>query len=91
MNKKYKNNVFNFYNHGANLEVFENSKEIREIFEAFIKILKKYNLLLNEQIKNYNKTKDLQCARNIHKILSIIHPTLTNVENYNEYIQIYSK
>lgn len=91
--QKYKKTMFSiFVNHGTNLVGFENNKEIKEIFEALSKYdFAKYNLLLNEQIKNYNKTKEIQYAWNIHKILSIIHPTLTDVKNYNEFIQIHSK
>lgn len=50
-----------------------------------------YNFLINEQIKNFNKNKDLATAQLIYKVLSIIHPEITNKNRYTEALNDFSK
>lgn len=50
-----------------------------------------YNFLINKQIKNFNKNKDLATAQLIYKVLSIIHPEITNKNRYTEALNDFSK
>ncbi|MCS4536559.1 class I tRNA ligase family protein [Mycoplasma sp. CSL7475-4] len=89
---KYKKAIFKIYSKlGTDLKI-QRSPKVNEIFEALANYdFAKYNLLLNEELKLFNKTESIENALNIHTIINIIHPTLTDVTKYQEILEIYEK
>ncbi|UUD35375.1 class I tRNA ligase family protein [Mycoplasmopsis caviae] len=97
--KKYKKVIFSFFtNFGTN--VFVNQKPpLMRSNAKFIKIINSlkegnfsdFNFHLNEQIKEYNKSKNLETAKVIFSILEVIHPLLTKVSNYENELELFTK
>ncbi|MBU4689577.1 class I tRNA ligase family protein [Mycoplasma zalophidermidis] len=81
-----------FLNHGNNFGQSSASEESIKIFEALANYdFAKYNMLLNEEIKKYNKYKSYEVAQTIITVLNILHPTLTNYKNYLESIKLFDE
>ncbi|WP_041103486.1 class I tRNA ligase family protein [Mycoplasmopsis californica] len=88
---KYKKVLFSIFSkHGVNFKVDNQNEEAKNIFTALSNYdFAKYNFLLNEQIKLFNKTKELKHATVIYTVLHIIHPEYTDVNKYQEALNLF--
>ncbi|WP_027120500.1 cysteine--tRNA ligase [Mycoplasmopsis lipofaciens] len=84
---KYQKLIFKFFitfdlNEFKNIE---KNNEQKQIFESLKNCdFSQYNFLLNEQIKSFNKTQNINFAKNIYQVLNIIHPDITNEYRYKD-------
>lgn len=91
---KYKKLIFKFFVDFKNIDKSKVNKN-----EEFIKIMNAlkigdfsdFNYLLNEQIKEFNKTKNIKNAEIIFNTLKVIHPQLTIKANYNKAFELFDQ
>ncbi|VEU78105.1 class I tRNA ligase family protein [Mycoplasmopsis columbinasalis] len=90
--EKYVRVIFKAYiNFEQNFTSQSLTKQAKVIFEALKDFdFAKYNLLLNEALKDFNKNdSDFEKALTVTQVLGNIHKNLVDKNNYNEDINIY--
>ncbi|VEU76618.1 Cysteine--tRNA ligase [Mycoplasmopsis columbina] len=73
----------------SNKELLSESKEIMNALAE--KDFAKYNLLLNEALKTFNKTPTFENGKIVFDVLKIIHPELTDKNQYLEELDIFNQ
>ncbi|OAB48765.1 class I tRNA ligase family protein [Mycoplasmopsis gallinarum] len=94
---KYKKFVFKFFilnidTQSENLIKFKENEIFLKAMESLSKFdFADFNLILNSLIKDFNKNTNYETASIIFKILSIIHPKLTDKSQYKKSLEIYEQ
>lgn len=90
---KYKKVMFQIYSKfGTNLEPNNKHQNVLNMFDALSNYdFAKYNLLINDEIKQFNKTKSIENALNIYTVFHIIHRPLTDVSIYKNALDLFAQ
>ncbi|WP_406617117.1 class I tRNA ligase family protein [Mycoplasmopsis adleri] len=86
LENKFQKLIFKFFTTFKNINLIDvKSEQVVKMLEAISNgNFSDYNFILNEEIKQFNKTKSLENAKNIFSILNVIHPELTRFTRYEE-------
>ncbi|VEU75644.1 Cysteine--tRNA ligase [Mycoplasmopsis maculosa] len=91
--KKYKKLLFKFF---TSFFIDELDTKINDKIKEILTMISEgefsnFNYLLNEEIKEFNRSKSIINAKNIYFILKVIHPELTDINKYKKYIDLYNE
>lgn len=82
---KYQKTIFRMMTLFKNKE-YEKGKQTKQVTEMLTSIFEadfsRFNYLINEELKQFNKTKSLENAQNIFSVLRVIHNELTIETRY---------